>query len=68
MGGRSDGLDRYRDLRLDIDNMSYEVCCNNWGGCRMKLDIDTCVPVILSSWVWALLNRTCWSSVTGLGM
>lgn len=24
MGGRSDGLDRYRDLRLDIDNMSYE--------------------------------------------
>ncbi|KAL0283371.1 UNVERIFIED_CONTAM: putative E3 ubiquitin-protein ligase HIP1 [Sesamum angustifolium] len=24
MGGRSDGLDRYRDLRLDVDNMSYE--------------------------------------------
>lgn len=24
MGGRSDGLDRYRDLRLDIDSMSYE--------------------------------------------
>ncbi|XP_057770533.1 E3 ubiquitin-protein ligase RDUF2-like [Salvia miltiorrhiza] len=24
MGGRSDGLDRYRDLRLDTDNMSYE--------------------------------------------
>ncbi|KAL8478770.1 hypothetical protein ACS0TY_030593 [Phlomoides rotata] len=23
-GGRSDGLDRYRDLRLDVDNMSYE--------------------------------------------
>ncbi|KAL3639347.1 hypothetical protein CASFOL_017254 [Castilleja foliolosa] len=24
MGGRSNGLDRYRDLRLDVDNMSYE--------------------------------------------
>lgn len=24
MGGRSDGLDRYRELRLDVDNMSYE--------------------------------------------
>ncbi|PIN17883.1 hypothetical protein CDL12_09456 [Handroanthus impetiginosus] len=24
MGGRSDGLDRYRDLRLDVDNMTYE--------------------------------------------
>ncbi|EYU44114.1 hypothetical protein ABFS82_04G136400 [Erythranthe guttata] len=24
MGGRSDRLDRYRDLRLDVDNMSYE--------------------------------------------
>ncbi|XP_051119740.1 uncharacterized protein LOC127243658 [Andrographis paniculata] len=24
MGGRLDGLDRYRDLRLDVDNMSYE--------------------------------------------
>nr|GMD33958.1 E3 ubiquitin-protein ligase RNF126-A [Ipomoea batatas] len=24
MGGRSDGLDRYRDLRLDVDSMSYE--------------------------------------------
>ncbi|XP_017243988.1 uncharacterized protein LOC108215889 isoform X1 [Daucus carota subsp. sativus] len=24
MGGRSDGLDRYRDLRLDVDHMSYE--------------------------------------------
>ncbi|KAG8387995.1 hypothetical protein BUALT_Bualt02G0079000 [Buddleja alternifolia] len=22
--GRSDGIDRYRDLRLDVDNMSYE--------------------------------------------
>lgn len=25
MGGRSDGADRYRDWRLDIDSMSYEV-------------------------------------------
>ncbi|XP_016470846.1 uncharacterized protein LOC107793076 [Nicotiana tabacum] len=24
MGGRTVGLDRYRDLRLDVDNMSYE--------------------------------------------
>ncbi|GMP33001.1 hypothetical protein CsSME_00006512 [Camellia sinensis var. sinensis] len=24
MGGRSDGFDRYRDWRLDVDNMSYE--------------------------------------------
>ncbi|XP_019167512.1 PREDICTED: uncharacterized protein LOC109163205 [Ipomoea nil] len=24
MGGRLDGLDRYRDLRLDVDSMSYE--------------------------------------------
>ncbi|KAL1554782.1 RING-type E3 ubiquitin transferase [Salvia divinorum] len=24
IGGRPDGLDRYRDLRLDTDNMSYE--------------------------------------------
>lgn len=24
MGGRSD-MDRYRDWRLDVDNMSYEV-------------------------------------------
>lgn len=26
MGGRSSGHDRYRDWRLDVDNMSYEVC------------------------------------------
>ncbi|KAI7979405.1 putative LRR receptor-like serine/threonine-protein kinase, partial [Camellia lanceoleosa] len=25
MGGRSDGFDRYRDWRLDVDNMSYEI-------------------------------------------
>lgn len=25
MGGRSGGLDQYRDLRLDVDSMSYEV-------------------------------------------
>lgn len=25
MGGRSDGIDRYRDWRLDVDHMSYEV-------------------------------------------
>uniref|UniRef100_A0A5B7APM5 RING-type E3 ubiquitin transferase n=1 Tax=Davidia involucrata TaxID=16924 RepID=A0A5B7APM5_DAVIN len=24
MGGRSDGFDRYRDWRIDVDNMSYE--------------------------------------------
>ena len=24
MGGRTDGLDRYRNWRLDVDNMSYE--------------------------------------------
>lgn len=27
MGGRFDIQDRYRDLRLDVDNMTYEVCC-----------------------------------------
>jgi hypothetical protein len=27
MGGRFDIQDRYRELRLDVDNMSYEVCC-----------------------------------------
>lgn len=26
MGGRFDMHDRYRDWRLDVDNMSYEVC------------------------------------------
>ena len=25
MGGRSEGADRFRDWRLDIDSMSYEV-------------------------------------------
>ena len=26
MGGRPSGHDQYRDWRLDVDNMSYEVC------------------------------------------
>ena len=27
MGGRVDSHDHFSDWRLDVDNMSYEVCC-----------------------------------------
>jgi hypothetical protein len=59
MGGRFDIQDRYRELRLDVDNMSYEVCCffsyqvhlqfmSFFSLCFVPLNVDyICVDLIM---------------------
>ena len=56
MGGRFDIHDQFRELRLDVDNMSYEV--RSFPSCSFLLQCDTHTS----------LNRSCLSSVKGLGM
>lgn len=63
MGGRSDGLDRYRDLRLDVDHMSYEVNL-------ISLCIVLCNNRIFIVKIIKLVSeyRNCSTLVTELGM
>lgn len=65
MGGRSDGLDRYRDLRLDVDNMSYEVHLRPtlYGFASKKLKFWNHYVSSLG-----MKCRNYWNLVIGLGM
>lgn len=68
MGGRSDGLDRYRDLRLDVDSMSYEVSqffsFSHNHLCLKELYLDI-IAILL---IRCAANRNCLILVIELGM
>ena len=48
MGGRVDVHDRFRDMRLDVDNMSYEArFTTNFYDKTLLFDLSVCPSVLL---------------------
>lgn len=54
--------DRYQDWRLDVDNMTYEVCT------PLALNLYLCLSAAISQWSDTLLRRSCSSLETKLDM